>query len=259
MTDVRVARVSRTEIVTLSRPEARNALTKSTVLALAAAIDRAAADADVRAVVLTGAGGHFCAGADLRRTMAEDPEFASRLDVYMDAFHGVIRSIVRCPKPVVASFGGAAVGFGADIALAADFRVVATDAYIQEKFVDIGLMPDGGGTFWLPRLVGTARAMRVMLLSEKLDAEALDELGLVVACVPPERLAEATRALTDKLERGAPLAYAAVKAAALASLGDLEAALAREREGQIRLLQSSDLVEGVSAWAQKREPRFTGT
>ena len=222
------------------------------------AFDEAARDPAVRCVVLTGAGGHFCAGADLRRTLAEDPDFFDRLESYMDVFHAVIRAIVRCPKPVVAALDGAAVGFGADMALACDLRVATTQAYVQEKFVDIGLMPDGGGTFWLPRLVGTARALKAMLLSDKLDAKELDSLGILAACVPPDQLMTATMELARRLERGPPLAFAALKESVYAGLGDLEAALRREREGQLRLLRSQDVMEGVMAWTQKRSPDFKG-
>jgi enoyl-CoA hydratase/carnithine racemase len=182
------------------------------------------------------------------------------LDAYLDSFHSLVRAIVRCPKPTIASIDGCAVGFGADMALACDLRIATTGAYIQEKFVNIGLMPDGGGTFWLPRLLGTARAMRAILLSEKLDAKELQSLDLLaVPPVAPSDLASVTRTLAQKIEKGPPLAYAAAKAAVYASWGDLEAALVREREGQIRLLKSNDCIEGVMAWAQKREPDFKGT
>jgi enoyl-CoA hydratase/carnithine racemase len=120
-------------------------------------------------------------------------------------------------------------------------------------------MPDGGGTFWLPRLVGTARALKAMLLSDKLEAKELDALGILAACVPPDQLMAATMELARRLEKGPPLAYAALKKSVYASLGDLEAALAREREGQLRLLRSQDVMEGVMAWTQKREPDFKGT
>lgn len=251
-------RVDRTVIVTLNRPEARNSLTKSVVERLAAAITEASHADDVRCVVLTGAGGHFCAGADLRRTFAEDPDIMDKLDAYMDAFHSVIKAIVRCPKPTVAAIDGAAVGFGADMALACDLRVATTGAYVQEKFVNIGLMPDGGGTFWLPRLVGTARAMKAMLLSEKLEAKDLEALGLLVECVPPAALRDATLALARRIEKGPPLAYAALKSAVYASWGEVDEALRREREGQLRLLRTQDVIEGVMAWSQKRDPEFNG-
>lgn len=248
----------RTVLVTLNRPESRNSLSKRVVEALTGAIEAASADPEIRCIVLRGAGNHFCSGADLRGAMAEDPDILDRLDVYMDAFHGLIKAIVRSPKPTIASMDGAAVGFGADLALACDLRVASTSSYVQEKFVSIGLMPDGGGTFWLPRLLGTARAMRAMLLADKLEAKELDALGLFVACVPPQELEQATLGVARRIEKGPPLAFARLKAAVYASWGDVEAALRREREGQLELLKTQDMMEGVLAWAQKREPEFKG-
>ncbi len=242
----------------MNRPEARNALTRSVILGVTEALREAAKDPAVRVVVLSGAGGHFCAGADLRKNLTEDPEMLSKMESYLDEYHGLIGSVVRCPKPVVASLDGAAVGFGADLALACDLRIASEGAYVQEKFVKIGLMPDGGGTFWLPRLVGTARAMRAILLAEKIEAAEMRDLGLVVRVVPPAALRDATLLLARELEKGPPLAYAEVKRALYASWGDLEGALRREREGQLKLLRSSDCMEGVGAWMQKREPEFKG-
>ena len=255
--EVTTERVSRTQIVTLARPEARNALTVPVVRELREAFHAAAKDEEIRCVVLTGAGGHFCAGADLRKNM-EDPEMMARVDEYIDDFHGLVKAIVRCPKPTVAMVDGAAVGFGADLALACDLRVVSDRSYVQEKFVGIGLMPDGGGTFWLPRLLGTARAMQLCLLADKLEGKKLLELGIAVDAVPAEKLRERTLELCTRLEKGPPLAYAAIKDALYASWGDLDAALARERTGQLRLLKTADLMEGVLAFMQKREPQFQG-
>lgn len=257
MSEVIVERASRTSIVTIARPEARNALTVPVVRALREAMVNAAKDETIRCVVLTGAGGHFCSGADLRKNM-EDPEVMARVDEYIDDFHGLVKSIARCPKPTVAMVDGAAVGFGADLALACDFRVVTDRAYIQEKFVGIGLMPDGGGTFWLPRLLGTARAMQLCLLAEKLDGKKLHELGLAIDAVPAEKLRERTMELATRLEKGPPLAFTAIKESMLASWGDLDAALKRERDHQLKLLKTADVMEGVMAFMQKREPDFQG-
>ena len=250
-------RVGKTLVVTLARPEARNALTVPLVRAVRDALLAAAKDDSLRCVVLTGAGGHFCAGADLRANM-QDPEMMSRVDEYMDDFHGLVRAIVRCPKPTIAMVDGAAVGFGADLALACDLRVVSERAYVQEKFVGIGLMPDGGGTFWLPRLLGTARAMQMCLLADKVDGKELAALGVAVAAVPAEKLRERTLELCARLEKGPPLAYAAIKESIVASWGDLEEALKRERTNQLRLLKTADHMEGVLAFMQKRDPQFQG-
>ena len=247
-----------TRIVTINRPEARNALTRSVIATLDGALRAASSDRSVRCVVLAGSGGHFCAGADLRQTFAEDPDLLEHLDEYMDAYHGLIQAVVRCEKPTLAMMDGAAVGFGADMAFACDLRVTSTSAYVQEKFVSIGLMPDGGGTFWLPRLVGTARALRMMLLAEKLDGARMVELGIAVSAVASSELREATLALAKKIEAGPPLAYASIKSAVYDSWGSLEDALRREREAQLRLLHTQDMLEGVMAWAQKRDPNFQG-
>ncbi len=247
-----------TRIVTINRPEARNALTRSVLARVEGALRDASNDSSVRCVVLTGAGGHFCAGADLRQTFAEDPDFVDHLEEYMDAYHALIKSVVRCEKPTIAMMDGAAVGFGADLAFACDLRVASERAYVQERFVRIGLMPDGGGTFWLPRLLGTARAMQMILLAERVEAEELARLGVVARLVEPSALRDSTLSIAHVLEAGPPLAFAAIKRTLYASWGSIEDALRREREEQLRLLRSADAMEGVAAWNQKREPKFQG-
>jgi enoyl-CoA hydratase/carnithine racemase len=250
--------VGKTSILTINRPEARNSLTRGVLDGLMKGIADAEKNPDVRCIILTGAGGHFCAGADLRKNLAENPELFDHLDEYMDAFHGAVKAIVRSEKPTIAMLDGAAVGFGADLALGCDLRVATPNAYVQEVFTKIGLMPDGGGTFWLPRLVGTARAMQMILLAEKVQGAQLKDLGLVVDVVAPDQLREAALAIARKIEAGPPLAYKEIKKALYASWGDFEAALTREREGQLRLLRSNDVIEGVMAWSQKRVPNFAG-
>jgi enoyl-CoA hydratase/carnithine racemase len=225
---------------------------------LVATFRDAADDPEVRVVLLTGAGGHFCAGADLKKNLQDDPDLLEKLDDALDEYHALIRAIFRCPKPTVAVLDGAAVGFGADLAFACDLRIASETAYVQERFVKIGLMPDGGGTFWLPRLVGTARAMQMILLAEKVDALQMKDLGLVLEVVPSIRLREAALGLARSLETGPPLAYAAIKRALYASWGSLEDALVREREEQMKLLRSEDAMEGIMAWMSKRDPVFRG-
>jgi 2-(1,2-epoxy-1,2-dihydrophenyl)acetyl-CoA isomerase len=255
---VLVEMMGATRLVTINRPEARNALTRAVIQGVTEAMRTASTDSAVRCVVLAGAGGHFCAGADLRQNIMDDPQLMEHLDGYMDEFHGLVKSIVRCEKPTIAMMDGAAVGFGADLAFACDLRVASTRAYAQEKFVKIGLMPDGGGTFWLPRLVGTAKAMQMILLAEKIEAAELSSLGVVARVVEPDALRAATLEMAKVIESGPPLAHAAIKRALYASLGSVEDALRREREEQLRLLRTSDVMEGVMAWAQKREPKFEG-
>ncbi len=250
--------VGATRWVTLNRPQARNALTLALLDGVRRALDAASIDPAVRCVVISGAGGHFCAGADLRQSFLDDPQLTDHLDGYMDAFHALVKAVVACDKPTIAMMDGAAVGFGADLAFACDLRVASSRAYAQEKFVKIGLMPDGGGSFWLPRLVGTAKAMQMILLAERIDAAELHRLGIVVSVVDASALRDAALSLALRVEAGPPLAFAAIKRALYASWGSLEDALRREREEQLRLLRSADVMEGVAAWAEKREPRFEG-
>jgi 2-(1,2-epoxy-1,2-dihydrophenyl)acetyl-CoA isomerase len=247
-----------TRLVTINRPQARNSLTREVLTLARRAFDEASSDPAARCVVLRGADGHFCSGADLRQNLIDNPEMMDHLDVYMDAFHGLVRSVVRCDKPTIAMMDGGAVGFGADLAFACDLRVASSRAYAQEKFAKIGLMPDGGGTFWLPRLVGTARAMQMILLADKVAADELHRLGVVVAVVEPGALLEATLAVARRIEAGPPLAFAAVKRSIYASWGSFEDALLRERTEQLKLLRSADTLEGVASWMQGREPSFRG-
>ena len=253
-----VETVGATRVLTIARAHARNALTLAVLHALTEATKSAANDPAVRCVVITGAGGHFCAGADLRQTLAEDPGLLDHLDTYMEAFHGLVKAVVQCSRPTIAMMDGAAVGFGADLAFACDLRVASVRAYVQEKFVRLGLLPDGGGTFWLPRLLGTARALQMILLAEKMGATELHRLGVVAKVVDPDELRGVTIELAREIEAGPPLAYAAIKRTVYANLGSLDEALRREREEQVRLLRTSDFAEGVAAWTQKREPRFDG-
>lgn len=245
-------------VVTLNRPKTKNALDTALLSALLETIPQLGDDASVRAIVLTGAGGAFCAGADLKAAMS-NPEAFTNIDQTMSRYHGVIRAIIGAPKPVIAMVEGPAVGFGCDLALACDLRMLSTDAYLEERFVKIGLMPDGGGTFWLPRLVGLGKAMELMLTGDRILADQALALGLTNRVLPTSELRAETMKLADKLSKGPPLAFAEIKRAVRASLGGtIDEALDRERVGQTKLLQSGDCMEGVMAWMQKREPSFGG-
>lgn len=244
--------------LTLNRPETKNALDQALVERLGEATAALADRHDVRVVVLTGAGGAFCSGADLKAAMA-DPTAMVEVDQRLDAYHRIISAIAAAPQPVIAMVDGAAVGFGCDLALACDLRTMSDRAYLQEKFVRIGLMPDGGGTRWLPRLVGAARAMELMLTGDPIDAARALELGIVNRVAPPDALEATTRALAARIAAGPPIAHAGIKRAMQRSAsGDLCETLAAEREHQLQCLRSADFLEGVSAWMQKREPSFSG-
>jgi len=245
-------------LLRLNRPAALNALDAELVGALSRVLESVIGDPGVRTIVLTGAGGAFCSGADLKEAL-RDLDAGVALGERLAAFQKSVRLIAGCDKPVIAAVDGAAVGFGADLALACDLRVMSERAYLQEKFVGIGLMPDGGGTFHLARLVGLGRALEFLLLGERIEAARAVELGLALRVVPEAQLLAEALALAERLANGPPLALAAIKHATRKSLdGTLEDALAREASGQTALLQSADLREGVVAWTERRKARFTG-
>jgi 2-(1,2-epoxy-1,2-dihydrophenyl)acetyl-CoA isomerase len=245
-------------LLRLNRPESLNALDRTLVEALGAALEKASADPSVRAIVLAGEGGAFCSGADLKEALRELDAGLS-LGERLASFQKSIRVIATAAQPVIAAVDGPAVGFGADLALACDIRVLSERAYFEEKFVAIGLMPDGGGTFHLPRLIGFGRALELMLLGERIDAGRALELGLTSRVLPPGEHLEAALTLAARLADGPPLALAAIKRAMRDSIdGTLPDALAREAEGQAKLLASADLREGVAAWMAKRKPSFEG-
>lgn len=244
--------------LTMNRPATRNALDPELLEALGAGLREVSADPSVRAVVLTGAGDAFCSGADLKGAL-EDLDSGTDLGPRISQFHALIRAIVQAPQPFIAAVTGPAVGFGADLALACDLRVLSRDAYIQEKFVAIGLMPDGGGSFWLPRLVGLGRALELLLLGTRVDAELAASLGLANRVVEPGRALDEAQQIARTLAAGPPLALAAIKSAVRQSTsGTIDDALEREKIGQTTLLQTRDFREGVAAWSAKRAPKFQG-
>ncbi len=253
-----VEKIDAVTVLAFNRPASKNALNPALCDAFSSAARAAAEDPAVRAIVVTGSGGSFCAGADLKAAMTEgfDP---ARLDGAIEQVHAMIRAIVDAPKPVIAAVDGAAVGFGCDLALACDLRVLSSEAYLQEKFVRIGLMPDGGGTFWLPRLIGVGRAMEYILMGEPIRAEAALALGVANRVVSPSALRGTAMEIAERLSKGPPIAFAHIKRAVRQGLGGtIDDALAFEKEGQLKCLTSNDCLEGVMAWMQKREPNFTG-
>jgi enoyl-CoA hydratase/carnithine racemase len=244
--------------LSLNRPPTRNALDSELVENLGTQLENACADPEVRVIVLRGEDGSFCSGVDLR-SAAADLSNPKRLEERLAGFHRLIRLITGARQPVIAEVDGAAVGFGADLAFACDLRVASSRAYFQEKFVALGLMPDGGGTFHLPRLIGLGRALELLLLGARVDADRALELGLVNRVVPPGDVTGETRALAAQLASAPPLALAAIKTAVRASLaGSLDDALARERASQLSLLATEDVREGVAAFLERRTPSFRG-
>ncbi len=258
MSGVTVEDRAGTRWISLDRPECRNALDPDVLAALTAGVDGAVA-AGARAIVLIGRSGAFCSGADLRHAVAQGPELLTQVDQRLEEFQGLIRAIVGSPLPTIAAVDGVAYGFGCDLALACDLRVATTRAYFQEGFVRIGLIPDGGGTWMLPRLVGLSKALELTLLGEKLEASAAQQLGLVARLVAPEDLDATAEAVAAKLAAGPPIAIGHIKRLVRSGLAkDFGTAFADEGRAQGECLRSEDCIEGIAAFFQKRAPEYKG-
>jgi 2-(1,2-epoxy-1,2-dihydrophenyl)acetyl-CoA isomerase len=255
--DLQIEDQGAVRLIRLARPGAKNALTLDTVAALDSALADAGQAETVRAVVLSGTPGAFCSGADLR-WLTRELETGANFGPGLARFQALTLGVVELPKPVVAAVTGPAVGFGADLALAADFRVFAESAYLQEKFVGIGLMPDGGGSYFLTRLLGPARALELLMLGSRIDAAQAVSLGLATSMTADADTEKAALALAATLAQGAPLALARIKHAVHGSSTELRAALQREHDGQLALLASDDVKEGVRAFLERRPAVFRG-
>ena len=257
--EVQVRDEDRVRWITLCRPESKNGLTVEVNQKIIAALRGASEDAGLRVVALQGAGGAFCSGLDLRQAASNTADIAQVEERGRTYFHGMIRAVVACPKPVVAVVDGVAAGFGCDLALACDLRFCSARARFGEIFVRRGLMPDGGGTYTLPRIVGLGRALELMYLGDMIEADEAYRLGIANRVVPAEGFEAAAREYLGRLAAGAPLVHQAVKRCVRAALtSSLDAALDAELKEQMRLLQSQDFFEGIAAFFQKRPPAFKG-
>jgi len=241
--------------VRFNRPATLNALTEPMLLQAAAAVEAAGSRPEVRVVQLGGVGRAFSAGADISGIEPGRPGGTSTLD----AANRLVRAIRDVPKPVVASVQGLVAGVGCSIVLAADLAVAGESSYLLFAFAGIGLMPDGGATALLPAAVGGARASRLALLGERIEARRAEQWGLLSHCVPDDDLATEVARLVAQLAAGPTNAYAAAKRAFNATaLAGLDTAFDVERELQVGLFATDDFAEGVAAFRAKRPPRFTG-
>ncbi len=243
--------------LTLNRPEARNALDIAMREELVGAFDEIERDATARVVILTGAGGHFCAGGDVKSMQRKHTAIEGRERV--ELLNRFVLRLFNFPKPVIAMVDGFAVGAGCNIALGCDMIVASDRARFGEVFLKIGLVPDGGGTWLLPRLVGLAKAKELVLTAEIIDAAEALRIGLVNRVVPAAELESVTRGLAAKIAAGPPIAATLAKALLnRAATVDLAAALEGEAFGQSNAITSEDHAEGVRAFLEKRAPRFQG-
>ena len=248
---------ARIATITLNRPEALNSLTVPMKLELLAAWRRVERDATVRAVILTGAGRAFCAGQDLRERLQPD---AAPLGVEVrERYNPIVRAMRALPKPIVGAINGVAAGAGASLAMACDIRIASSAASFALAFGRVGLVPDSGATWLLPRLVGAARAAELALLNDALPAEEALRFGLVGRVVAADALATEARSVAARLAAGAPRAIALTKRALNAAWErDLDSALEYEAHLQDMAGRTKDHAEGMAAFLEKRPPDFTG-
>jgi 2-(1,2-epoxy-1,2-dihydrophenyl)acetyl-CoA isomerase len=247
--------------LTLNRPDRLNSFNDAMHAEVRDALSRAKASADIRVLLLTGAGRGFCAGQDLGdRAVAPGSEPVDLGASIERNSKPLVLSLRALPLPVVCAVNGVAAGAGANIALACDIVIAAKSASFIQAFSRIGLIPDSGGTYFLPRLVGSARAMGMAMLGDKLSAEQAAAWGLIWKCVDDAEFPATVDALVQHLSTAATRGLAATKQAIYAAgENTLEAQLDLERDVQRELGRSADYREGVSAFAAKRPPRFSGT
>jgi len=246
--------------LTLNRPDRLNSFTDAMHAEVRDALAQVRADASVRVLLLTGAGRGFCAGQDLSdRAVAPGAEAVDIGASIERNYKPLVLSLRALPMPVVCAVNGVAAGAGANIALACDIVIAAKSASFIQAFAKIGLLPDAGGTFFLPRLIGSARAMGLALLGEKLSAEQAAEWGLIWKCVDDAELTTTVDAILAHFASAPTRGLAATKRALQQAAGNtLEAQLDIERDQQRELGRSDDYREGVAAFAAKRPAQFTG-
>jgi 2-(1,2-epoxy-1,2-dihydrophenyl)acetyl-CoA isomerase len=247
--------------ITLNRPETLNAWTSEFGAELKRAVNEDAADSSIRAVLITGAGRGFSSGADLKAGFDPHPEdgMPNVSQTLHEVYHPIIVGIRELEKPVVAAVNGPAVGIGLSLALACDLILAAESAFFGLAFVNIGLMPDGGSTLFVPAAVGKARAFQMAMLGERIEPQRALDWGLINAVHPDDRLMDEANALVERLAAGPTRSYAGTKRALNKMLyPDIPGQLDLEAELQHALARSKDFQEGVGAFIEKREPQFTG-
>ena len=260
MASVLISVESGVQRITLNRPEKLNALNPEMHQALRRALEQAIDDSAIRAVLLTGAGRGFCTGQDLSERNVAPGAAPIDLSVSIGShYNPLVRRMRELPKPIVCAVNGVAAGAGANIALACDLVIAARSASFVQSFARLGLVPDSGGTWFLPRLVGNARAAGLALLGDQLSAEQAQAWGLIWEVVEDDALSSRSMELARRLAEGPTKGYGLVKKALNAAWGNsLDAQLDLERDLQREAGLTHDYREGVAAFMQKRKPQYKG-
>lgn len=256
--NVLVARHEAVTAITINRPEVRNAVDDVMMNAIREALVRCEEDG-TRCIVLTGAGGAFSSGADIKKAVANGFSAERTYHTLTEVYAPTLKAIRSASMPVIAAVDGYAAGIGCDMALACDLRLVSARAKFAELFIRIGLIPDGGGTYLLPRLVGVGRAMEMMFTGRDVEAEEAVSIGLANHVYPVETFMEQVLEFAGRISRQSPNALRLGKKAMLAALdSSYDEALAREAEYQRQIFLSEDGAEGFRAFVEKRAPVWKG-
>jgi len=244
-------------IITFNRPDVYNSFNKEMALEVQKALDAFAENPEIRCIMLTGSGKAYCAGQDLQEAVADNGlEIEQIVDEH---YNPIIRRIRDIPKPVIAAVNGVAAGAGANIAVACDIAIATASATFIQAFSKIGLIPDSGGTFTLPRLIGFQKASALMMLGDKISAEEAERLGMIYKVFPDDHFADEAEALGQQLANMPTQGLAYTKHLLNLSLTQsLEGQLELEKEWQFKATETHDYKEGVQAFLEKRKPNFKG-
>ncbi len=246
--------------ITMNRPEVLNSFNDLMLEELIEAVEAATNDDTIRCVVLTGAGRAFGAGQDLSGFPAVPKNGeAIKVSEHLKQYHRLVKSMRTMPKPIVGAIRGVAAGISCNIALACDLRIAADNARFIEAFARIGLVPDGGGAYFLPRLVGLGKAMEMCLLADEVSGPEAERLGLVTKCVPVDEFPGSVAAFAKRLANGPTHSYGLIKTLLYKSMEtDLQASLDLEGQFQDEAFTTADHKEGVTAFLEKRPAKYTG-